>query len=163
MTRGQQDDSIVPALRRGSALAAAAAGLTFTVAFSIVVREGDRWAKWVSAVALGGGGLFALPVLIALYVSTTCFGTASRSRVPRRVARHDRCARDRDARRVRPVAAPIDARPADEHPRSLTACPSRKPSGATPPADDAVPGVTLTAAAAVFTYRQPVCELEVPP
>jgi hypothetical protein len=51
----------------GSALAAAAAGLTFTVAFSIVVREGDRWAKWVSAVALGGGGLFALPVLIALY------------------------------------------------------------------------------------------------
>jgi hypothetical protein len=29
-----------------SALAAAAAGLTFTVAFSVVVREGDQWAKW---------------------------------------------------------------------------------------------------------------------
>lgn len=50
-----------------SALAAAAAGVTFTVAFSVVVREGDRWAKWVSALALSGGGLFALPVLIALY------------------------------------------------------------------------------------------------
>jgi hypothetical protein len=31
------------------------------------VREGDRWAKWVSAVALAGGGLVAVPVLIALY------------------------------------------------------------------------------------------------
>lgn len=50
-----------------SALAAAASGLTFTVAFSIVVREGDRWAKWVSAVALMGGGLATLPVIIALY------------------------------------------------------------------------------------------------
>lgn len=50
-----------------SALAAAAAGVTFTVAFSVVVREGDRWAKWVSALALAGGGLLALPVLIALY------------------------------------------------------------------------------------------------
>jgi hypothetical protein len=49
-----------------SALAAAAAGLTFTVAFSIVVREGDRWAKWVSAVALAGEGLVTLPVIIAL-------------------------------------------------------------------------------------------------
>ena len=50
-----------------SALAAAAAGVTFTVAFSVVVREGDRWAKWVSALALAGGGLLALPVLVALY------------------------------------------------------------------------------------------------
>jgi drug/metabolite transporter (DMT)-like permease len=50
-----------------SALAAAAAGVTFTVAFSVVVREGDRWAKWVSAVALAGGGLVTLPVIIALY------------------------------------------------------------------------------------------------
>jgi len=50
-----------------SALAAAAAGLTFTVAFSVVVREGDRRAKWVSAVALAGGGLVTVPVLIALY------------------------------------------------------------------------------------------------
>ncbi|HEY4396578.1 MAG TPA: hypothetical protein VGO28_02790 [Acidimicrobiia bacterium] len=50
-----------------SALAAAAAGVTFTIAFSVVVREGDRWAKWVSALALAGGGLLALPVLIALY------------------------------------------------------------------------------------------------
>jgi hypothetical protein len=31
------------------------------------VREGDRWAKWVSAVALAGVGLVAVPVLIALY------------------------------------------------------------------------------------------------
>jgi MFS family permease len=50
-----------------SALAAAAAGVTFTIAFSVVVREGDRWAKWVSAVALAGGGLVAIPVFIALY------------------------------------------------------------------------------------------------
>jgi hypothetical protein len=50
-----------------SALAAAVAGLTFTVAFSIVVREGDRWAKWVSAVALTTGGLATLPVIVALY------------------------------------------------------------------------------------------------
>jgi hypothetical protein len=50
-----------------SALAAAVAGITFTVAFSVVVREGERWAKWVSAVALTGGGLVAVPVLIALY------------------------------------------------------------------------------------------------
>jgi hypothetical protein len=50
-----------------SAVTAAAAGLTFTVAFSIVVREGDRWAKWVSAVALAGGGLVTVPVIIALY------------------------------------------------------------------------------------------------
>ena len=50
-----------------SAVAAAAAGLTFTVAFSIVVREGDRWAEWVSAVALAGGGLVTVPVIIALY------------------------------------------------------------------------------------------------
>jgi hypothetical protein len=50
-----------------SAIAAAGAGLTFRVAFSIVVREGDRWAKWVSAVALAGGGLVTLPVIIALY------------------------------------------------------------------------------------------------
>jgi hypothetical protein len=50
-----------------SALAAAAAGVTFTVAFSVVVREGDRWAKWVSAVTLAGGGLLTLPVLVALY------------------------------------------------------------------------------------------------
>ena len=46
---------------------AAAAGVTFTVAFSVVVREGDRWAKWVSAVALAGDGLLTLPVLVALY------------------------------------------------------------------------------------------------
>jgi hypothetical protein len=45
----------------------ALAAAEFTVAFSIVVREGDRWAKWVSAVALAGGGLLAVPVLIALY------------------------------------------------------------------------------------------------
>jgi hypothetical protein len=50
-----------------SALAAAAAGVTFTIAFSVVVREGDRWAKWVSALALAGGGLVTVPVLIALY------------------------------------------------------------------------------------------------
>lgn len=50
-----------------SAGAAAAAGVTFTIAFSVVVREGDRWAKWVSAVALAGGGLITVPVLIALY------------------------------------------------------------------------------------------------
>ena len=50
-----------------SALLAAAAGVTFTVAFSVVVREGDRWAKWVSAEALAGGGLLTLPVLVALY------------------------------------------------------------------------------------------------
>jgi hypothetical protein len=31
------------------------------------VREGDRWAKWVSAVALAGGGLVTVPVIIALY------------------------------------------------------------------------------------------------
>jgi hypothetical protein len=50
-----------------SAVTTAAAGLTFTFAFSIVVREGDRWAKWVSAVALAGGGLVTVPVIIALY------------------------------------------------------------------------------------------------
>jgi len=49
-----------------AALGAAAAGLTFTVTFSIVVREGDRWAKWVSAVALTTGGLATLPFTIAL-------------------------------------------------------------------------------------------------
>lgn len=50
-----------------SAGAAAAVGVTFTVAFSVVVREGDRWAKWVSAVTLAGGGMLTVPVLIALY------------------------------------------------------------------------------------------------
>jgi hypothetical protein len=50
-----------------SAVAVAAVGVTFTVAFSVVVREGDRWAKWVSAVTLAGGGLLMVPVLIALF------------------------------------------------------------------------------------------------
>jgi hypothetical protein len=50
-----------------SAIAAAGAGLTFTVTFSVVVREGDRWAKWLSAVALTAGGLATVPVVIALY------------------------------------------------------------------------------------------------
>jgi hypothetical protein len=65
--KGQEDDSFVSRFAGWSALAAAAAGLTFTVAFSVVVREGDRWANWVSAVALAGGGLVTVPVLIALY------------------------------------------------------------------------------------------------
>jgi hypothetical protein len=50
-----------------SALAAAAAGVTFTAAFSVVVREGDQWANGSARLALAGGGLVTVPVVIALY------------------------------------------------------------------------------------------------
>jgi hypothetical protein len=49
------------------ALLAALAGLVFTVAFAVVVEEGDRWAAWVSWTALLGGGLVTVPVIVALY------------------------------------------------------------------------------------------------
>jgi hypothetical protein len=50
-----------------SALLAAAASLVFTVAFAVVVQEGERWAQWVSWTALLIGGLLSVPVLTALY------------------------------------------------------------------------------------------------
>ena len=46
----------------------ALAGVVFTVAFSVVVRERDRWAQWVSAITLTTGALLAVPVFLALYV-----------------------------------------------------------------------------------------------
>lgn len=49
------------------AVLAAASSLVFTVAFSVVVQEGERWAQWVSAVALTAGALITLPVLVALH------------------------------------------------------------------------------------------------
>jgi len=59
-----------PAFRRFAAwcaLLAALAGLVFTVAFAVVVQEGERWAQWVSWTALLGGGLVTVPATVALY------------------------------------------------------------------------------------------------
>ena len=50
-----------------SALLAAATTLTFTVAFTVVVQEGERWAQWVSWTALFVGGLVSVPVVTALH------------------------------------------------------------------------------------------------
>jgi hypothetical protein len=47
-------------------IATAAAGVVFTVAFAIAVRDGDRWALFVSSIALIVGGLLAIPVVVAL-------------------------------------------------------------------------------------------------
>jgi hypothetical protein len=49
------------------AVLAGAASLGFTVSFSVVVQEGERWAQWVSAVTLTAGALVTLPVLVALH------------------------------------------------------------------------------------------------
>jgi hypothetical protein len=49
------------------AVAAAVAGVTFSVAFSIVVQEGERAAEWVSFASLLAGGLLAVPVVIGLF------------------------------------------------------------------------------------------------
>lgn len=49
------------------ALLAALAGVVFTVAFAIVVRDGHRWAQWVSWTTLLAGGLLTIPVMTALY------------------------------------------------------------------------------------------------
>jgi hypothetical protein len=51
----------------GSAVVAAASSLTFTIAFAVVVREGDRWAQWVSWTTLLAGALCSLPVMTALH------------------------------------------------------------------------------------------------
>jgi hypothetical protein len=48
------------------AVLAALAGIVFTVSFAVVVRDGDQWAKWASAIALVAGGLLAVPVFVAL-------------------------------------------------------------------------------------------------
>ena len=50
-----------------SALASAATSLVFTVAFTVVVQEGERWAQWVSWSTLFVGGLLAVPVMAALH------------------------------------------------------------------------------------------------
>ncbi|HEX2192656.1 MAG TPA: hypothetical protein VHH09_05640 [Acidimicrobiales bacterium] len=60
-----------PAFQRFAALCAllaALAGVVFTVAFAVVVQEGERWAQWVSWAALLCGGLVTIPATIALYV-----------------------------------------------------------------------------------------------
>jgi hypothetical protein len=49
-----------------TAVLSAAASLVFTVAFAVVVQEGERWAQWVSWTTLLLGGLVALPVVVAL-------------------------------------------------------------------------------------------------
>jgi hypothetical protein len=49
------------------ALAAAAAGIAFSIAFSVVVQEGERWAEWTSWAALLVGGLVTVPVVIGLF------------------------------------------------------------------------------------------------
>ena len=51
----------------GSAVLAAVASLVFTVAFSRVVQDGDRWAEWVSWTTLLIGSLVSVPVMTALY------------------------------------------------------------------------------------------------
>ena len=51
----------------GSAVLAAAGSVVFTVAFAIVVREGERWAQWVSWTTLLAGSLASIPVMTALY------------------------------------------------------------------------------------------------
>jgi hypothetical protein len=40
--------------------------VVFTVTFAIAVRDGDRWALWVSSITLIVGGLLAIPVVVAL-------------------------------------------------------------------------------------------------
>ena len=49
----------------GSAVLAAVASLVFTVAFSRVVQDGDRWAEWVSWTTLLIGSLVSVPVMTA--------------------------------------------------------------------------------------------------
>jgi hypothetical protein len=49
------------------ALLAALASIVFTVAFAVVVQDGERWAQWVSWVTLSAGGLITIPVMAALY------------------------------------------------------------------------------------------------
>jgi hypothetical protein len=49
------------------ALLAALAGVVFTVAFAVVVQNGDRWAAWLSWVTLLAGGLVTIPVVVALH------------------------------------------------------------------------------------------------
>jgi hypothetical protein len=49
-----------------SAVLAAVASVVFTGAFAVVAEEGDRWAQWTAWAALLGGGLVALPVMVAL-------------------------------------------------------------------------------------------------
>jgi hypothetical protein len=61
---------MTPAFRTFSgwcAVLAATASVVFTVAFSIVVQEGERGAQWVSAVTLTAGALITVPVLVALH------------------------------------------------------------------------------------------------
>lgn len=50
-----------------SAVLAAIAGVVFTVAFAVVVQEAERWAQWTSWLALLGGGLVSIPVMVALF------------------------------------------------------------------------------------------------
>ena len=49
------------------AVLAALASVVFTVAFAVVVQEGERWAQWVSWITLLAGGLVTVPVMVALY------------------------------------------------------------------------------------------------
>lgn len=58
--------SSFPRLARGSAFATAVVGVTYSVAFTVVVQRGSEWAQWTAAAALTAGGLFALPVLVAI-------------------------------------------------------------------------------------------------
>ena len=50
-----------------SALGSAAASIVFTVAFTVVVQDGERWAQWLSWATLFAGGVVAVPVMAALH------------------------------------------------------------------------------------------------
>jgi hypothetical protein len=61
---------MTPTFQRTAGVAAvvtAALGIAFTVAFAVVVREGERWAEWASWTTLLAGGLITVPVLLALH------------------------------------------------------------------------------------------------
>jgi hypothetical protein len=52
---------------RWAALLAAAAGLTYTITFIVVVQKGSEWAKWTSSAALLTGALAAVPMFCGAF------------------------------------------------------------------------------------------------
>jgi hypothetical protein len=68
---------------RKAAYATAAAGIVYSVAFTIVVQRGSRWAQWTAASALTVGALLALPVIMEV---TSLLGSSRNKEAPARLA-----------------------------------------------------------------------------
>jgi hypothetical protein len=58
--------SSITRLGRAAAVAAAVSGVVYSIAFTVVVQRGARWAEWTAAVALTTGGLLAVVALVAV-------------------------------------------------------------------------------------------------